>query len=160
MNLTKITSAMYIANFAPMVQKFVERVGLPNISYESMVYLLQNRAQHGGDLFEVWLAYNETENLGWASWRVCDAPLVATVYLDYIYTKGNRKDVTKAFAEEFTKFAKKNNAVWFTMDVVKSGKLLEHFKGIAKEMGFEIKVNPWFPCLATKIDFYKEKLKE
>jgi hypothetical protein len=160
MKLEQINNAMFIANIAPMVQKFVERIEVPNVSYEAMVYLLQNRAQYGGNLSEVWIAYNDTEHLGWASWRVCDATLVSTVYLDYIYTKGNRKDISKAFAEQFTKFAEKNNAVWLTMDIVKSGKLLEHFKNIAKEIGFEIKVNPWFPCLATKVDFYKEKLKE
>ena len=158
--LTKINNPMFIANIGPMVQEFVKRIEVPNVSYEAMVYLLQNRVQFGGDAAEVWLAQNETDYLGWAAWRLCDAPLVSTVYMDYIYTKGNRKDVSTMFAKEFTKFAEKNNAIWLTMDVVKSGKLLEHFKNIAQEIGFEMKINPWFPCLATKVEYYKEKLKE
>ena len=158
-NLGKVGQPMFIANIAPMVQKFVERVDLPNLSYEGMVTLLQRRAQYGGDIAEVWVAQNATDYLGWASWRVCDLPLVGTVYLDYIYTRGNRRDVTKLLVEEFVKFASKNNAVLLTMDVVKSGKLLDHFKKIANEVGFEMKVNPWFPCLATKVEFYKDGLK-
>jgi len=158
--LVKINNAMFIANIAPMVQEFVKRIDLPNVSYEGMVYVLQTRAQYGGNASEVWIAHEDEGYLGWASWHVCEAPLVATVYMDYIYSKSNRRDVALLFAKQFMQFADERNAIWLTMDIVKSGKLLEHFKNMAKDLGLEMSINPWFPCLATKVDFYKEKLKE
>ena len=159
-NIEKITNAAWVVHLGPLVEKFVQRAELPNVSYHSLVHVLQERAQFGGEAVELWVARNETETFGWASWRVALPPLIATVYWDYLYTIGNRKDITRMFAAEFIRFKNKHNAIYIKMDVTKHGKVLKHFQEMAKEQGYEMNLQSYYPCLATNVDYYKKSLRE
>lgn len=149
-NVVKITNPLWVANLSPLVIDFLEKVNLPNINYHSMIAIFQRTAQLGGDLVELWVALEENEPVGFAHWCVRDIPLVGTTHMDFLYCKGNRKDIVKDLVSKWIEFGTKLHSPFYMYDVVNTPKLVQHFKNLAEDFGFESVQQPYLPFIARK----------
>jgi hypothetical protein len=105
----------------------------------------------GGELCELWVAIDNDEPVGFAHWHVKDIPHVGTVYMDYLFSKSNKRDVARALVGEFVAFGERHNSPWYMYDVMNhSPKLMKHITKLAEEQGFEVAEKPYTPCLARK----------
>jgi len=148
--ILKINNPLYVANLVPLIQDFLERTTLPNITIHSMVAFFQRTAQLGGEIVELWAAFEENEPVGFAHWCVRDLPLVGSVHMNFMYCKGNRKDFVKQLVSEFEKFGTKHNSPWYMYDVVNNPKLINHFANIAQEFAGDQIQQPYTPFIARK----------
>ncbi len=148
--ILKISNPLYVANMVPMIQDFLERTTLPNINIHSMVAFFQRTAQLGGEIAELWVAFEDKEPMAFAHWSVRDLPLVGSVHLSFLYCKGNRKDIVRQLVAEFEQFGVRHNSPWYMYDVVNNPKLINHFANIAQEFAGDQIQQPYTPFIARK----------
>jgi hypothetical protein len=151
MELLKITNPAWVAQIALDIEQYCKQAGAPNFNYHGVVTLFQRTAQLGGELCELWVAIDNDEPVGFAHWHVKDIPHVGTVYMDYLFSKSNKRDVARALVGEFVAFGERHNSPWYMYDVMNhSPKLMKHITKLAEEQGFEVAEKPYTPCLARK----------
>ena len=148
--IIKISNPLYVANLAPLITDFLEKVNLRNINVYSMIALFQRTAQLGGEMVELWACIEENEPVGFGHWGIRDLPLVGTVHLDFVYCKGNRKDLVKQLVGEFVNFGVRRHSPWYTCDVVNNPKLISHLTNLAHELGIEEFSQPYVPFIGRK----------
>jgi hypothetical protein len=142
--LVKITNPLFVANLAPLVIEFLEKVELKNMNVHSLIATLQRTAQLGGNAAELWAVIDDTDGpIGFAHWHLLDIPYIGTVHLDYIFCKGNRKDIVKELIKEFIAFGDKLNSPWYTWALFNHPKLLSHIKNLALDLGVEFTDQPF-----------------
>ena len=149
--LVKINNPNWVAQLGPMIEDFCAKIHMPNINYYSVVAYFQNTAQLGGELSELWVAFDSDKldiPMGFAHWSVRGIPLVGTVYFDYLYSKANRKAVVREFIKKFLAFGKKLNSPWYMFDAISNPKLLKYFNRFAKEFNLNLIEQPYIPFLA------------
>ena len=131
MRVVKITNPLYVAAIAPLVQKFVEKLDIPNLNFYSLMAAFQGTAQFGGEGSELWVAVDDKEEpQGFAKWQVMDMPFVGTVHWSYVYA--TQKGVNPLFVDEFIKFAEKHRAPYMMAEVI-NDKVAKVFTKIAEE---------------------------
>ncbi len=151
MELFKITNPAWVAQIALDIEEYCKQTGAPNLNYHGVVALFQRTAQLGGELQELWVAMEDDKPVGFGHWHVKDLPHVGTVYMDYIFSKSNKREAAQALAAKFAAFGEKHNSPWYMFDVMNhSPKLIKHIIAIAEEQGFEVTKKPYTPCLARK----------
>ena len=147
-DIVKINNPLWVANLAPLIVDFLEKIQLPNINYHSMIAMFQRTAQIGGELVELWAVLEEKEPVGFAHWCVRDIPMVGTTHMDFLYSKANRRDIIKEILMKWKEFGEKHNSPFYMYDVVNNPKLVQHFKNLAEFFGFESVQQPYLPHIA------------
>jgi len=146
--ILKINNPNWVANLGPLVQDFCDKIKMPNINYYSIIAYFQRTAQLGGELSELWVAFEDGLPVGFAHWCIRDIPLVGTVYFDYLYSKANKREVVRRLIEEFLKYGVKHNSPWYMFDATKHPKLLKYFRRFAKQFNLNLTEQPYIPFLA------------
>jgi hypothetical protein len=149
--LVKITNPLFVANLAPLVIEFLEKVEVKNMNVHSFVAQLQRTAQIGGNVAELWAVIDETDGpIGFAHWHIMDIPSVGTVNFDYCFCKGNRKDIVKELFMEFLSFGEKNNSPWYVYNLFNHPKLVSHVKNLMMECGMEMSEQPFISYIGRR----------
>jgi hypothetical protein len=148
--ILKINNPLYVANLVPLITDFLSKVSLPNINVHSMVALFQRTSQMGNEIVELWAIFEDNEPIGFGHWGIRDLPLIGTVHLDFLYCKGNRKDLVIQIISEFDKFGVKHHSPWYMCDVVDNPKLIAHLTNLVHSIGFEEFKQPYIPYLGRK----------
>jgi hypothetical protein len=148
--ILKINNPLYVANLVPMIQDFLDKTDLPNMNIHSMVAFFQRTVQIGGELVELWAAFDGEEPVGFANWCVRDLPLIGSVHLNFVYCKANRKDFLRQLVTEFKNFGIKHHSPWYMYDVANNPKLINHFNSIAEEFGYDPIKQPYTPFIVRK----------
>lgn len=146
--IVKVNNPNWVANLGPLVQDFCEKIDMPNINFYSVIAYFQRTAQIGGELAELWTAFEDDIPIGFAHWCVRGIPLVGTVYLDYLYSKANKREVVKKFIEQFLRYGAKHNSPWYMLDIMKNPKLLKYLRRFAGIYDAKLIEQPYVPFLA------------
>ncbi|MFX0194554.1 MAG: hypothetical protein ACFFCW_00405 [Candidatus Hodarchaeota archaeon] len=143
MKVLKITNPLYVGRIAPLILKFYNRVketsGMyEGITYETIYAYLARTAQYGGELAEVWVAYDGDTPVGFACWKVMDLPHIGKVYCDCLYNDVRNQKAIKGLYEEFINFGKRHRAPLYQFDALNE-KVGEHFVRVADKLGVDFK---------------------
>jgi hypothetical protein len=146
----KVNNPLWVAGLSPLVIDFISKILLPNLTYQSLITMFQRTAQIGGNLVELWAVLDNNEPVGFAHWCVRDMPLVGTTHMDFLYCKGNRKDIVRDLVKKWVEFGETHNSPYYMYDVVNNPKLIQHFTNLADELGFEAVQQPYVPFIGRK----------
>ena len=92
MKAIRILNPFYVGKMAPYIEKYLERVSIVGIDYESFYMYLSNSVQFGGNSTELWVVEEDGTPLAFAHWMVRGAPYIATTYCDHIYRWNNNNE--------------------------------------------------------------------
>jgi hypothetical protein len=149
MKLFKITNPLWVANLAPHIQKMITKLALPNVDYYALVTHYQQIAQAGGDRAELYVVVDEDQiPIAFANWVLKPMPFVGTAYLEFIYSR--KVGAAEMLLLEFNKFAERFNSPFIMCDIGNSGKLIKHFKKLAKKHNVDLVEAPTVTFLARK----------
>jgi hypothetical protein len=149
MNLFKITNPLWVANLAPLIQKMITRLALPNIDYYALITHYQNIVQLGGDTAELYVATEDDGiPIAFANWVIRSMPYVGTAYLEFIYSK--KVGAAEELLLEFKRFSDKHNSPYIQCEIGNNGKLIKHFRKIATKHKVNLVEAPTVTFLAKK----------
>ena len=148
MNLFKITNPLWVANLAPLIQKMITRLALPNIDYYALITHYQGIAQLGHSNAELYVVTEGDEGfpIAFANWIIRSVPFVGTAYLEFIYSQ--KVGAAEELLLQFKKFADQRNSPYLMCDIGNNGKLIKHFRKIATKNGVKLTEAPTVTFLA------------
>ena len=148
MTLFKITNPLWVANIAPLIQKMIARLELPNIDYYALVTHYQQIAQLGHSNAELYVVTEGASHtpIAFANWVIRSTPFIGTAYLEFIYSK--KVGAAEQLLLEFKKFAEERNSPYLMCEIGNNGKLIKHFRKIAKNNGVSLVEAPTVTFLA------------
>jgi hypothetical protein len=148
MKLFKITNPLWVANLAPHIQKMIAKLALPNIDYYALVTHYQHIAQVGGNKAEIFVVTegDDAIPIAFANWVLKGTPFVGTAYLEFIYSQ--KVGAAEMLLGEFKQFAERNNSPYIMCDIGNNGKLIKHFRKLAKNYNVNIQEAPTVTFLA------------
>lgn len=147
MKLFKITNPLWVANLAPLIQKMIKRLELPNIDYYALVTHYQQMVQLGNMNAELYVVINENQlPIAFANWVIKSTPFVGTAYLEFIYSQ--KIGAAEQLLLEFKRWAAERNSPYLMCDIGNNGKLIKHFRKIATKNGVKLTEAPTVTFLA------------
>ena len=147
MNLFKITNPLWVANLAPLIQKMINRLELPNIDYYALIAHYQQMVQLGNVNAELYVVVSEDQlPIAFANWVIRGTPFVGTAYLEFIYSQ--KVGAAEQLLLQFKRWAAECNSPYLMCDIGNNGKLIKHFRKIAKKNGVTMTEAPTVSFLA------------
>jgi len=135
--IIKITNPMWIGQIAPSIQKYVEKLANPTITYESMHTYFTSQVQFGGQIAEFWIAQSGTDTVAFANWIVKALPSVGTVLMTDMYSWNRMREPVQLLIDQFAEFGKINRCVYYEANVMNEA-VLKVFQKAALKRGYEI----------------------
>lgn len=114
----RITNPHWLAQMAPFIISFVEKIGIPNLTYESMYTYLAQSIQYGGDQTEFWVIVEDETPVAFAHWVVKGLPFLGTAYGEYVHSWNRKRDPVLMLVEKFIEFGKRHRCVWYAGDTI------------------------------------------
>lgn len=154
----KIRNPEYIGVLGPFINSFLERVDIPDVTYESMYSALVTTAQHGAhmtamnmrDGAEFWVVLDSDDKpVAFAHWHVKPLPSIGTVSCDYIFSWNRKKDPVRLLLKELTKFAFDHNCPKI-MATLTNEAVFQVFEKVGRYMGYKTDRLPTINIVVTK----------
>jgi len=150
MQTIKINNPLYAGALAPLIQKYINRVPFPGVTYESFYTFLAHIAQFGGANSELWVVVDaDKQPIAFATWTVMGLPHLGTTFMGHIYSKAKSKKITLELVKQWEKFGLERNCPIFMFDAVNET-VCKYFEGLAKEIGYDIKRTGLIHCVGRK----------
>ena len=105
----KINNPLWIGNIAAMIQKYVDILKVPSITYETLYTYFVNIAQYGGDNSEFWVVFSDDEPIAFGCWFVRGLPHRGATFFDHIYSWNRMSDPVGLLCDEYIKFSDRHN---------------------------------------------------
>lgn len=153
MKAVKITNPFYIQYAAPEINKYVEKIKQDGITYESFVAFLQQVAQFGGNLSELWMVIEGKYPVAFMQFNVMGFPYIGTCSLNHVASWTNDKKAFDLLLNEFMNFAVKNNCT-VGIGSASNRKLSKYYKNKSEGVGYEYKTTGATPfsCIKMKVE--------
>ena len=142
MKVQKITNPLYVGEIAELIMKYYHKVNDSSGMYQSMTYeslysYFTRVVQFGGNIGELWVAYDDGKPVGFAVWKVMDLPHVGSVFCDCLYNDVRNQRAIKGLYDEFINFGKKHRAPIYQYAAINE-KVAEHFKNVLGKLGIDV----------------------
>ena len=141
MKAVKITNAEWLpalASIAKPIQDFVTKVKIPGVHGPGLGYYLEQTAQWGGNVRELWVVMEDNEPVAFAHWVALGMPHTAKVHCDVIYSWKKKTKAVELLIKEFIEFGKRCKAVWYSTDMYNE-KIERVFKLHAQKHNMQVK---------------------
>lgn len=160
MRAVRITDPLWVGNLGPAFKRFVDRVPVVGITYESFHTYLTNSVQLGGHATELWVILDDDNKpMAFAHWLVRGLPHVGKTYCDFIFNWSRKRKPMEMLLEKWIEFGTKFRCRLFEGEAT-NDKLFQHFSNIAKDNGYVIKNNGRTNFVAWKDTSVKEEVAE
>ncbi|MCP3683613.1 MAG: hypothetical protein GY861_13080, partial [bacterium] len=83
MKAVKITNPIYIQLAAPEILKYVEKIKQDGITYESFITFLQQTAQFGGEISQVWMVIKDNLPVAFGQFNIAAPPYIGTATFNH-----------------------------------------------------------------------------
>lgn len=105
----KINNPLWIGNIASMIQKYVDILKVPSITYETLYTYFVNITQYGGNNQEFWVVFSDDEPVAFGCWFVRGLPHRGSTFFDHIYSWNRMSDPVGLLTDEYIKFSDRHN---------------------------------------------------
>ena len=146
MKALKITNPEYLGLLAESIQKFVEKVQIPGIRYETLyTYFVESirngfvqKQMHGSELEEFWVVMDDDEKpSAWGHWFKRGVPYNATVECDYVFSWGDKRQALRCLIDELEQFAARHRSPLIIGTSVNTI-VFNHLVKVGKMKGYEV----------------------
>jgi len=145
METIKITNPEYLGLLAEPIQKFVEKVKIPGIRYETLfTYFVESirngmvqKQIQGVELEEFWVVMDEEKPIAFGHWFKRTVPYTATVEVDYVCAWGNKAGATAMLVDRATEFAAKHRSPQIVGNAVNTI-VFNHLVSVSKKKGYKV----------------------
>lgn len=141
MEALKITRPSWVGYLGPHIQKYLTKVGHPNITYETLFTQFTNMVQFGKDTAEVWVVIHEDKPVSFATWFIEAPPIISTAFWDHIFKWVPEKEPVLLLGDEFLNFAKRNRCEFMKCRAY-NNRVASLIKGYASERNIEVEDKP------------------
>ena len=132
----KITNPLFLGQMASLIMDFMKQVPAEGLAYENLYAYFANNVQHGGEIAEFHVAFEDGKPVGFIHFYVCGLPFLGSVTSDYIYSKSDNNEIVQGLTTNFIEFGKKHKAPIYRGTFINK-KVFDHLQGVAKEMGYQ-----------------------
>jgi len=136
----KIDNAAWMPEIAEHIQRFCQKAHVDGVQPGNLQTYFAQVAQglHGKHTAEFWMVFEDEKPVAFASWTVLGLPHIAKVYWFALYSwQKTSNEPVELLVDEYIKFGKKWNAVWFGVDLV-SKSLVKLITRIANKRGYDV----------------------
>ena len=145
METLKITNPEYVGLLAEPIQKFVEKVKVPGIRYETLfTYFVESirngmiqKQVHGSELEEFWVVMDDKQPIAFGHWFKRGIPYTATIEVDYVFSWGNKKEAFRLLLKEMDGFAKRHRSPQIVGNAINTI-VFNHLVKVGKETGYDV----------------------
>ncbi len=158
MKAVKITNPHYIQYAAPEIKKYVEKIKQDGITYESFITFLQQTAQFGGEISQLWMVVKDNIPVAFMQMNLSGPPYVGTCSLNHICSWAKDKQAVDLLIGEYLNFGARHNCT-FLLGYAVNSKLFKYYKTKAEGVGYEYKstgVRP-FSCRKKHENIQRDK---
>ena len=136
----KINNGAWLPVIAEHIEAFCKKAHVDGIQPGNLQTYFAQIAQgwYGRDTTEFWMVFDDNKPVAFAAWFTLGLPHIAKVYCPALYSWQKDSAVVNLLIDEFAKFGKRHNAVWYSADLV-SKSLVRLLKKRAGEYGYSFK---------------------
>ena len=149
LKVVKISNPIWVGEIGPQILKFAEKINLPTITYETLYSYFTRTVQHGGDIAEFWVVFEEDQVLAFAHWFVCDLPHRGVVFCDFIHSWNRMRQPIVMLLDEFIRFGIKKHAPIYKGTALNET-IWRVFRKAAYKKGYELKKTEMVDFLGRK----------
>lgn len=113
MKATQIKNPVWLGQIAPRIEKFVRKLGVESMTYETLYAYLSNSIQYGGGGSEFWVVFNNATPIAAMHFFVRGLPYRGVVCCDFVYSWTNHKGAFQLLADEYMEFGKKMRCPYY-----------------------------------------------